>query len=83
MSAHAYIQYADVPDSLIASSRQRVDDNGGVKLISFDGCPLAGQIDELSNGRLQVEFPWPRAVELRGSLSDWLTYHGINFTVVM
>ncbi|MFM0435918.1 phage portal protein [Paraburkholderia strydomiana] len=82
MSAHAYIQYANVPDSLIASSRQRVDDNGSVKLISFDGCPLVGQIDVLSDKRIQIELPWPRALELRHALGDWLVYHGIPYTVV-
>jgi hypothetical protein len=82
MSAHAYIQYANVPHSLIdveppARRRQRQ-----AKLISIDGCPLVGQIDVLSDKRIQIEFPWPRAPELRHALGDWLVYHGIPYTVV-
>ncbi|MFX1675190.1 phage portal protein [Paraburkholderia sp. A2WS-5] len=83
MSAHAYIQYADIPDALIASSRQRVEGATGAKLISLDGCPLVGQIDVTSTGRIQVEFPWPRAADARHALDDWLTARGIQFTVVM
>ncbi|NYH21403.1 phage portal protein [Paraburkholderia bryophila] len=83
MSAHAYIQYADIPDSLIASSSQRVDSITKVKLISFDGCPLVGQIEVLEQNRIQVEFAFPRAAELRAALVDWLMHWGIHFTVVM
>ena len=82
MSAHAYIQYADLPQALIDSSSQRVDSATQAKLISIDGCPLSGQIDVLSDNRIQVEFPWPRAPELRRALDDWLLYHGIPYTVV-
>jgi hypothetical protein len=82
MSAHAYIQYADVPQPLIESSRQRVDGATKAKLISIEGCPLSGQIDVLSDNRIQIEFPWPRAPELRHALGDWLVYHGIPYTVV-
>jgi hypothetical protein len=82
MSAHAYIQYAHVPQPLIDSSSQRVDSATQAKLISIDGCPLTGQIDVLSDKRIQIEFPWPRALELRHALGDWLVYHGIPYTVV-
>ena len=40
-------------------------------------------LDVLSGGRIQIEFPWPRARELRHALDDWMNYHGINYTVVM
>jgi hypothetical protein len=83
MSAHAYIQWADVPQPVIDSSRQRTEYNATVKLISFVGCPLTGQIDEKSDGKLQVEFPFPPSHEIRNTLIDWLEYWGIHFTVVM
>ncbi|MFM0210433.1 phage portal protein [Paraburkholderia sediminicola] len=82
MSAHAYIQYADVPDKLTASSHQHVDSVTGAKIITFDGCPLAGQLDTV-NGRIQIEYPFPRGEELRNHLVRWLMQWGIHFTVVM
>ena len=83
MSAHAYIQYADVPQSLIDSSSQRIDSATQAKLIALDGCPLTGQIEVLGDSRIQIEFPFPRAIELRNALVDWLMHWGIHFTVVM
>jgi hypothetical protein len=44
MSAHAFISYADVPASIIATSRQRVDSETQEKLISFDDCPRVPEI---------------------------------------
>lgn len=82
MSAHAYIHYADVPDTLTASSRQWVDSVTSEKLVSFDDCPLIGQIDVLSDGRVQVEFAWPKLASLRHALDDWLMHHGIPYAVV-
>ncbi|ACC71075.1 phage portal protein [Paraburkholderia phymatum] len=86
MSAHAYIQWADVPDHLIAGSSQRVDSITQAKVIAFDGCPLCGEIEQEDannpTDRVQVQFPFPRAAELRHSLVDWFIYHGISFTVV-
>ncbi|WP_454826050.1 phage portal protein [Paraburkholderia xenovorans] len=83
MSAYAYIQYADVPDDLTASSSQHIDSVTKAKIIAFPGCPLCGQIEVLSDNRIQVEFPFPRGGELRGALVDWLMHWGISFTVVM
>lgn len=83
MSAYAYIQYSDIPDALIESSRQWVEGPLRVKLISLTGCPIAGQIDVTSGGRVQVEFAWPRLKDLRHALADWFTEQGIHFTVVM
>ncbi|MGF6549328.1 phage portal protein [Paraburkholderia youngii] len=83
MSAHAYIQYADVPDSLAASSKQHFDSATQAKVIAFDGCPLCGQLEVLDDNRIQIEFPFPRGAELRGALVDWLMHWGIHFTVVM
>lgn len=82
MSARAYIQYADVPDDLIASSRQRIDSETGAKLVGFEGCPITGQIEEC-DGALEVEFPFPRASDLRESLVNWFVNFGICFQVVM
>jgi hypothetical protein len=83
MSAHAYIQYADVPDALTESSRQWVDSITREKLVSFDDCPLIGHIDVLNDGRIQVEFAWPKLATLRYALGDWLMHHGIHYMVVM
>jgi hypothetical protein len=83
MSAHAYIQYADVPQILIDTSSQHVDSATKAKVIAFDGCPLCGQIEVLDGHRIQIEFPFPRGAELRGALVEWLMHWGIHFTVVM
>lgn len=82
MSAYAYIQYADVPDNLIASSRQHIDDVTKAKMVEFDGCPLVGQLGPVGD-RLQVEYPFPRNDDLRNQLVQWFVHWGINFTVVM
>lgn len=82
MSAYAYIQYAGVPEQLLESAHRTVDGETGAPLIQFEGYPHCGEvIDGPSN--LQIEFTWPRSPELRHALDDWLTHHGINFTVVM
>lgn len=84
MSAHAYIQWADVPQQLIDSSRQHVDSVTGAKVVAFDGCPVCGEIEDGKRlARIQVQFPFPRALDIRHALVDWLWYHGIHFTVVM
>lgn len=82
MSAHAYIQYADVPEPLLESARRTVDGDTGDALIQFDGYPYCGVLVDGSND-LQIEFAWSRSPELRAALADWLTHHGIHFTVVM
>ncbi|MFM0210751.1 phage portal protein [Paraburkholderia sediminicola] len=82
MSAHAYIQYGDVPDELTSFGRQHTDEATGAKLIAFEDCPFSGKLDWTENG-LQIEYAWPHSLELRHALSDWFTYHGIHFTVVM
>lgn len=82
MSAHAYIQWADVPQPIVDSSRQHTEHDGAVKFVAFDGCPLVGQIEQLSDGRIQIEFPWPHVLELRHGLGDWFSYHEINYVVV-
>ena len=82
MSAHAYIQYADLPDKLTSSSRQCVDDITRAQMIQFDGCPLVGQLDPVGD-RLQVEYPFPRDADLRNRLVQWFMHWGIHFQVVM
>ncbi|MEX3961043.1 phage portal protein [Paraburkholderia sp. EG286B] len=83
MSAYAYIQYSDVPEALTKSSSQHLDSATKHKVIAFDGCPLCGHLDVLADGRIQIEFPFPRSAELRTALVDWLMHWGIHFTVVM
>ncbi|PQV50989.1 phage portal protein [Paraburkholderia sp. BL21I4N1] len=92
MSAHAYIQWADVPQQLIDTSRQHVDEITEAQIVAFDGCPISGQLFQGSAEyvphpadikSLQVEYSFPRAVELRHALVDWFWYHGIHFMVVM
>ncbi|MBN3758172.1 phage portal protein [Paraburkholderia sp. Tr-20389] len=80
MTAQAYIQYDDVPETLLDDARWRVDDTG-VQFVGFDGCPLIGQVVETPEG-VQIEFAWPHSTELRHALGDWFTHHGIHFTVV-
>jgi hypothetical protein len=82
MSAHAYIQWADVPQQLMDSGRQHVDSDTKEKIVAFDGCPLKGQLWETKSG-FQVEYSFPRDTERRHALVDWFWYHGIHFTVVM
>ena len=81
MSAHAYVQYADVPERLIESACRTVDGETGAALIQFDGYPHSGELVEGAND-VQIEFAWPRNPELRHALDDWLTHNGISFVVV-
>ncbi|CAG9262161.1 phage portal protein [Paraburkholderia caribensis] len=80
MTSQAYVQYDDVPEALFERAQWRVDDSG-VRFVAFDGCPLVGLIVESAEGA-QIEFAWPHNPELRHALGDWLTHHGIHFTVV-
>jgi hypothetical protein len=82
LSAHAYIQYADVPGELTASMHQQVDDVTQAKMVAFDGCPLVGQLGPVGD-RLQVEYPFPRNADLRNQLVQWFMHWGIHFAVVM
>lgn len=87
MSAHAYIRWADLSPELISSSQQRIDSVTQAKVVVFDGCPFAGEIEVLdakpAGSAIQVEYGFPRNHSLRNSLIDWFMYHGIPFTVVM
>ncbi|MFD1556017.1 phage portal protein [Paraburkholderia silviterrae] len=83
MTAHAYIQYDDVPEALLETALRHRDTVTGARLIAFDNSPFSGEISETSEGLTQIEFAWPHSVELRHALGDWLTYYGIDFTVVM
>ena len=82
MSAHAYIQYADVPEALLESSQRTIDSDTGDALIQFAGYPYCGVLVDGPSDQ-QVEFAWSRDTDLRHALSDWFTHHGIHFTVVM
>ena len=87
MSAHAYIQWADVPQELISTSQQHVDGITLAKVVAFDGCPFAGELETLDTkprgSVIQVQFAFPRNRDLRNSLIDWFMHHSIPFTVVM
>ena len=82
MSAHAYIQYADVTEQLIESALRHHDNVTGAQLIAFDDCPFSGEISETSDGGTQIEYAWPNSLVLRHALGDWFTHHGIAFVVV-
>lgn len=82
MSAHAYIQYADVPGQLLESALRHRDIVTGAELVAFDNCPFSGEISLTSDGVSQIEYAWPHSLELRHALGDWLTCHGIPFVVV-
>ena len=79
MSAHAYIQYDDVPAPLIDTALRHGD---GERYIAFDDCPFSGEISETSDGGTQIEYAWPNSLDLRHALGDWFTHHGIAFVVV-
>ncbi|MEI5998250.1 hypothetical protein H3V53_13860 [Paraburkholderia bengalensis] len=79
MSAHAYVNLEDVPLRLRETSAQRVGDESGVTLVAFDGCPFVGHCEL---GASQIEYPFPRAPELRGALVEWLLHWSINFYVI-
>jgi hypothetical protein len=82
MSAHAYIQYADVPERMIESALRHRDTVTGAQLIAFDNCPLSGEISQTSDGNTQIEYAWPNSLNFRHALGDWFTHHGIAFVVV-
>lgn len=82
MSAHAFIQYADVPERLMTTAARQRDDVTGAHLITFEGYPLCGEIAESDSG-LQIVFAWPHNAALRHQLGDWLTHNGLSFVVVM
>ncbi|MPW17894.1 phage portal protein [Paraburkholderia sp. CNPSo 3157] len=79
MSALAFINLEDVPLQLRETSVQRLDDNASITLIYFDGCPLVGQCEA---GVAQIEYPFPRAPDLRNALVEWLLHWSINFYVI-
>jgi hypothetical protein len=80
VTAHAYVQWSDVPQQLVDSSRQHVDVTGA-QIVAFDDCPLCGEIEAIG-ARIQIEFSFPRTLELRNALIDWLVHWGIPFAVV-
>lgn len=82
MSAHAYVQYADLPEALLTTARRRFECETGLHVIAIEGCPFCGEIRDAGGG-VQIEYPWPHNLSLRHALGDWLTHNGIAFTVVM
>ncbi|VWD12499.1 MULTISPECIES: hypothetical protein [Burkholderia] len=79
MSEIACIELSSVPAPLRAASANRVDDVSGDRLVAFTGCPVIGR--EADNG--EIEFSFPRGVDLRESLIDWMLYWGIPFRVMV
>jgi hypothetical protein len=78
VSAYCYIQITDISRPLIDTAARRIDSDTQENLVAFIGCPLVGveRADE-------IEFPFPRAIEIRESLVSWLVHWGICFRVVM
>ncbi len=79
MSEIACIELSSVPEPLRAIAASRVDDVSGDRLVAFTGCPVIGR--EAENG--EIEFSFPRGVDLRESLIDWMLYWGIPFRVMV
>lgn len=79
MSEIACIELSSVPAPLRAIAASRIDDADGGRLVAFTGCPVVGR--EMDNG--EIEFSFPRGVELRESLIDWMLYWGIPFRVMV
>jgi hypothetical protein len=77
MSAFAYIEASDVPRPLMDNAARRTVD--GDRLIAFIGGPLTGI--EQEDG--EIQFPFPRAPDLRDSLINWLCHWGLSFRVEM
>ncbi|RQT74771.1 hypothetical protein E2P84_44705 [Burkholderia cepacia] len=78
MSEIACIELSSVPAPLRAIAASRIDGESGDRLVAFTGCPMIGR--ETDSG--EIEFSFPRAVDLRESLIDWMLYWGIPFRVV-
>ncbi|WP_269501086.1 hypothetical protein [Burkholderia sp. IMCC1007] len=78
MSEITCIELSSIPAPLADSATRRADDVSGDRLVAFSGCPVVGR--EVDNG--EIEFPFPRGVELRESLIDWMLYWGIPFRVM-
>ncbi|WP_063712432.1 hypothetical protein [Burkholderia lata] len=79
MSEVACIELSSVPAPLRAIAASRVDAASGDRLVAFTGCPVIGR--EADNG--EIEFSFPRGVDLRESLIDWMLYWGIPFRVMV
>lgn len=78
MSEIACVELSSVPEPLRAIAACRVDDVSDDRLVAFPGCPVIGR--EVGGG--EVEFSFPRGIELRESLIDWMLYWGIPFRVM-
>ncbi|WP_346275219.1 hypothetical protein [Burkholderia ambifaria] len=78
MSEFACIEWSSVPLPLRGIAVRRTETMTGKCLIAFTGCPVIGR--EIDND--EIEFPFPRGVELRESLIDWMLYWGIPFRVM-
>ncbi|WP_175681163.1 hypothetical protein [Burkholderia cenocepacia] len=78
MSEIASIELSSVPAPLVAGALRRVDSKSGDRVIAFNGCPVIGR----EVGGDEIEFSFPRAIEIRESLIDWMLYWGIPFRVM-
>lgn len=89
MSAFAYIDIEDVPAELRETSAQFQDEViAETTLISFDGCPIAGEIRKHQQAHdgsdvTEIIYPFPRMPSLRNDLVAWFMSCGIHFRVVM
>lgn len=78
MSAHLYITKVDIPDGACQRMSIRPDGETGDMLVSFGGCPVTGRV--VAKG--EIEFPFPRSLEIRQSLEFWLEYWGVPWRVL-
>ncbi|WP_175786357.1 hypothetical protein [Burkholderia cenocepacia] len=78
MSEIACIELSSVPTPLVSGAARRVDGESGDRIIAFNGCPVVGR--EVDGG--EIEFSFPRTIEIRESLIDWMLYWGIPFRVM-
>ncbi|WP_321782352.1 hypothetical protein [Burkholderia pyrrocinia] len=78
MSAHLYITMTDVPDGARRGLIERRDDETGDTLVSYLQCPVTGRV--VASG--EIEFPFPRSLEIRQWLEFWLEYWGIPWRVL-
>ncbi|WP_241300516.1 hypothetical protein [Burkholderia stabilis] len=79
MSEIVCIELSSVPVPLRAVAASRTDATSGDRLVAFTGCPVVGR--EVDNG--EIEFSFPRGVDLRESFINWMLYWGIPFRVIV
>ncbi|KWA10674.1 hypothetical protein [Burkholderia territorii] len=80
MTALAFILKDDVPEALEERAERVMVD--GVPFVAYPGAPFAGEVSERPDAIIEIVYQWPKEVEPRHALGDWLTANGITFTVI-